>query len=92
MLTLSEKMFKELNWLTFYNRVTFHICTMMYIKFNNLAFTYLTELFTPTSNIHDRGLRSIENETLGVPFARTKYYENFFTVNGAKQWNLFSLN
>ena len=84
-------MFKELNWLTFSNRVTFHICIMMYKTLNNLAPTYLTELFTPTSSIHDRGLRSIENETLRVPFARTKYYENSFTVSGAKQWNLLPL-
>ena len=79
------------DWLTFSNRVTFHICIMVYKTFNNLAPTYLSELFTPTSNIHDRGLRSIENETLRVPFARTKYYENSFTVCGAKAWNLLPL-
>ena len=64
---------------------------MMYKTFNNLAPTYLTELFTPTSNIHGRGIRSIENETLRVSFARTKYYEYSFTVSGAKQWNLLPL-
>ena len=90
-MTPPENMFKELNWLTFFNRVTFHICIMMYKTFNNLAPTYLTELFTPTSNIYGRGLRSIENERLRVPFARTKYYENSFTVSGAKQWNLLPL-
>ena len=90
-MTPSENMFKELNWLTFSNRVTFHICIMVYQTFNNLAPTYLTVLFTPTSNSHDRGLCSIENETLRAPFARTKYYENFFTVSGAKQCNLLPL-
>ena len=90
-MTPSENIFKELNWLTFSNRVTFHICIIMCKTFNSLAPTYLTELFTPTSNIHDRGLRSIENETLRVPFVRTKYYENSFTVSGAKQWNLLPL-
>ena len=47
----SEIMFKEFNWLSFPNRVTFHICIMMCKTFNNLAPTYLTELFTPTSNM-----------------------------------------
>ena len=77
----------ELNWLSFPNRVKYHLRVMMYKALNNLAPTYLTDLFTTTSKIHDRSLRSVENETLRVPFARTSYYENSFTVNGAKQWN-----
>ena len=83
-MTPSENMFKELNWLTFSNRV----CIIMYKTLISLASTYLTELFTSTSKFHDRGLRSIDNETVRVPYARTKYYENSFTVSGAKQFCL----
>ena len=63
-MTPSENMFKELNWLTFSNQVTFHDCIMMYKTLNNLAPTYLTEMFTSTSKVHDRGLRSIEKRHL----------------------------
>ena len=90
-MTPSENMFKELSWLTFSDCVKLHVFIMMYKTLNNLAPTYLTELFTSTSKIHDRCLRSIENETLRVPFARTKYYENSFPVSGAKQWNSLPL-
>ena len=86
-MTPSENMFRELNCLSFPNRVKYHLCIMMYKALNNLAPMYLTDLFTTTSKIHDRRLRSVENETLKVPFARTSYYENSFTVNGAKQRN-----
>ena len=91
-MTPSEFMFRELNWLPFYKRVNYHKCVLMYKSLNNIAPDYLTERFMKVSETHNRQLRSADNDLLKVPFSRTKYYDNSFTVSGAKLWNSLPLN
>lgn len=86
-MTPSETMFRELNWLPFYKRVQYHEFILMYKTLNNLAPDYLSERFIKVSETHDRKLRSVENDLLNVPYSRTRYYDNAFSVAGAKLWN-----
>ena len=44
----------------------------------------MSDMFTQTSETHNRNLRSVSNGDLKVPFARTKYFQNSFAVHGAK--------
>ena len=82
-MTPSETMFQELQWLSFTKRIQYHTFIMMYKAFNGQTPTYITEMFTKVSEIHNRNLRSIDR----VPFAKTAYFENSFSVSGAKLWN-----
>ena len=86
-MTPSVTMFQELQWLSFTNRVQYHSYIMMFKALNGQASAYISNKFTKTSEIHDRCLRSVYNDELRVPFSRTTYFENSFTVSGAKLWN-----
>ena len=72
--------------------VNYHKCVLMYKSLNNIAPDYLTERFMKVSETHNRQLRSADNDLLKVPYSRTKYYDNSFTVSGAKLWNSLPLN
>lgn len=91
-MTPSRTMFAELNWLTFPKRIEYHTCVMIYKAQNDLAPEYISNLFTKISDVHDRNLRCVNNDLLRVPKSRTSYYENSFTVSGAKLWNELPLN
>ena len=73
-LTPSEEMFSKLQWLSFPKRIKYHTSLMVYKTMNGLAPEYLQNLFTKTSEMHSRNLRSVENDDLRVPFARTNYF------------------
>ena len=90
-LTPSESMFKELQWLSFSKRVLYHKSVMMFKALHGMAPEYLSEMFVKTSQIHSRSLRSTDNDMLRVPYARTNYFENSFTVSGVKLWNTLPL-
>ena len=83
----SKEVFQELGWLTFTQRVQYHICVMVFKSLNGQAPEYLSNLLTKCSETNVRGLRSSKQETLKVPFARTTYYEKSFSVTGPKLWN-----
>ena len=83
-LTLSENVFNELQWLSFPKRVQYHTIVMMHKAFNGLQPAYISNMFIKTSDIHNRCLRSADISELRVPFSRTRYYESSFSVNGAK--------
>ena len=73
LMTPSEQMFSELNWLSFPERVRYHTCVMMYKIFNNMAPEYLRDLFKSVHETHGRSLRSVDKELLNIPFCRTSY-------------------
>ena len=64
---------------------------MVFKALHGMAPEYISEMFVKTSEVHCRQLRSLDNDMLRVPFARTNYFENSFTVSGAKLWNLLPL-
>ena len=91
-MTPSKHMFKELQWLSFQQRVNYHTCLLVYKSLNGLAPEYLSQLFTKTSEMHSRNLRSVDNDELRVPFARTNYFAKSFSVESAKQWNTLPIH
>ena len=86
-MTPSKEMFQELGWLTFTQRVQYHICVMVFKSLNGQAPEYLSNLLTKFSETNVRSLHSSKQETLKFPFARTTYYEKSFSVTGPKLWN-----
>ena len=90
-MTPSNEMFQELGWLTFTNRVEYHICIMVFKSLNGQAPEYLSSLLTKCSETNTRNLRSSKQEILKVPFARTAYYKKSFSVTGPKLWNALPL-
>ncbi len=70
--TPSKDLFKELNWLTFPERVTFQKAVLLYKILNDLSPDYLTNMFTFTSDIHDRTLRSSSQFQLYSPRPNTE--------------------
>ena len=86
-LTPSHIMFNELNWLSFPKRVQYHTCIMMYKTLHGSAPEYMSNLFVKSSEVHNRNLRSVDNETLRIPYARTNIYDRSFAVSGAREWN-----
>ena len=63
-MTPSKNMFKELQWLSFPQRVNYHTCLLVYKPLNGLTPECLSQLFTKTSELHSRNLRSVDNDEL----------------------------
>ena len=57
-----------------------------------MAPEYLRDLFKSVHETHGRSLRSVDKELLNIPFCRTSYYFNSFTVTWAREWNALSLD
>ena len=88
-MTPSKEMFRELGWLTFTNRVEYHISIMVFKSLNGQAPEYLSSLLTKSSETNTRNLRSSEQEILKVPFARAAYYKKIFFCHGSKTMECF---
>lgn len=80
-------MSKELNWLTFPNRVQYHTCNIVYKTLVGHVPEYICEMFIKISDTHNRSLRSVQNELLRISSSRTQMYENSFIISAAKIWN-----
>ena len=85
-------MLNELKWLTFPKRVQYHTCTTVYKALHGLDPEYLSDVFTRISMVHNRNLRSVDNDLLRVPTSKTDFYENSFTISATKLWNCIPLN
>ena len=86
-MTPSLEMFKTLQWLSFPQRIKYHTTLMIYKTLNGHAPEYLIDLFIKASEMYSRNLRSVTNDDLRVPFARTNYFSKSFSIEGAKRWN-----
>ena len=90
--TPSVDLFAELNWMTFPERVQFQKAIMMFKIMNNLAPTYMNNLFQYTNEIHNRNLRSTTENLLYVPKPKCEIFRNSFAYSGAKLWNSIPQN
>ena len=87
-MTPSKEMFRELGWLTFSNRVEYHICIMVFKSLNGQAHEYLSSLLMKCSETNTRNLRSSEQEILKVPFARTAYYKKNLFLSTVQNYGM----
>ena len=85
--TRSALLFSELNWMKFPERVIYQKAILMYKIFNDMCPEYLSDLFTLTSNIHDRALRSSSEFHLYSPKPRTEFFRKSFVCYGTHVWN-----
>ena len=85
--TPSKALFCELKWLIFPERVKFQKAVLLYKVFNDLAPDYLGNVFTFTSNIHDRSLRSSSQFQLYSPRPNTELFRKSFAYSGSSIWN-----
>ena len=83
--TPSEEMFSELKWMKFPERVKYQKAILMFKI--NLAPQYLQDLFTHTTDIHQRALRSTSNNLLYVPKPKMELYRNSLSYSESKIWN-----
>ena len=86
-LTPSDTLFKEINWMTFPERVIYLKAVQMFKTINNDSPEYLKSLFKFTSEIHSRLLRSSSNTLLYSPRPNTELYRSTFTFSGSSIWN-----
>ena len=86
-LTPSHIMFNELKWLSFPKRVQYHTCILMYKALHGSAPEYMNNLFVKSSKVHNRNLRSVDNETRRILYSRTNIFDRSFAVTGEREWN-----
>ena len=85
--TPSSLLFRELNWLTFPERVVFQKAVLLYKIFNGLAPDYLNDMFTPTTDVHSRNLRSVSDFQLYCPRPNTEFFRKSLSYSGTVIWN-----
>ena len=86
-MTPSKILFEEIQWMTFPERVIYLKAVQMFKTMNNTAPAYLKSLFTFTSDIHSRLLRSTTNALLYTPRPNIELYRTTFTFSGSSLWN-----
>ena len=85
--TPSVELFSELKWMMFPDRVIYQKAILMYKIMHNLAPSYLSNIFTLSSEVHERSLRSTTENLLYVPKPKIELYRNSLAYSGSKIWN-----
>ena len=80
-------MFRELKWSSIDDRVKYNKAIFAYKALNDLTPSYISSLLKPLSEIHSLNLRSSDNGTLHISFARTELYKGSFSWSAPKLWN-----
>ena len=79
----STLMFTKLDWLAFPDRVIYLKALQMYKTINGNAPDYLKALFTFSSEIHTRDLRSSSQSLLYIPKPKSELYRKTFSYSGS---------
>lgn len=86
-LTPSINLFKELKWLNFKSRISYHKLILVHKILNDKAPDYLKELCCPIVNLHSRNLRSSANNNLAVVRPNTNSMKKSFAYSSSILWN-----
>ena len=81
----SSPLFKELKWLSFPKRVSYHKAVIVYKSLNDLTPEYISSLFT--KNPTGYNLRSIENGDLVLPKFKLMSFKRSLSYSGVEIWN-----
>ena len=85
-------LYKELNWLSFENRLRYHTAILIYKVINGECPAYMTNLISIASN-NSYNLRSSTNLSITIKqFPRTKYLKNSFVFLSRNVWNSIPAN
>jgi hypothetical protein len=85
--TPSSQMFKDLKWQIFPDRVNFHKAVLIYKSLNNLAPTYMKDLFQLNSEVHSYPLRCTDSNKLFMQKPKTEYFRHSLSYSGPIIWN-----
>jgi exonuclease III len=85
--TPSQVLFNELNWMIFPDRVKYQKAVLVYKIFHGLAPDYLSDIFTLTSEVHNRDLRSTSESQFYSPRPNTEFFRKSFKYSGSAIWN-----
>ena len=86
--TPTAKLYKETGFETLGDRRRIHRLVLYYKMQHDLVPEYLCNLVPPPSGeSHNYILRSITEDKLTIPFARTARYAKYFINNTVKNWN-----
>ena len=88
----SNPLFKELGWLTFHNRIKYHIGVLMHKCMNNNAPSYLCEMFKSCSDSTVYSLRSTKTNRLFIQRPNTNFMKKSFQYSGTLLWNELPLS
>ena len=83
----SQELFSLLNWQTFPERVRFQTAVMVYKIVNGQAPIYLQNMLIPTTNIHNRELRSSSHLQFYPPKPNSEILRKAFSYSGSIVWN-----
>ncbi len=83
---LSKDLFYTINWMPFYDRVTYKRCLMMYKVNTNLVPQQLQSV-TPVTSVHTHNTWSAARGALYTYIANLHYYTIRFKYEGARLWN-----
>ena len=73
--------------MTFPERVKYQKAVLMFKIMHNLTPSYLNNLYSYTSDIHQGSLRSTTDNLLYVPKPKTEIFRNSFSYSGSMMWN-----
>ncbi len=91
-LTPSQELFRDLNWITFKDRVSFHKLILVYKILNNKTPEYLKPLCIPCSETNNRNLRSVTNNNLTVIRPNTSLMKKSFAFSSSTLWNKLTID
>ena len=77
-MTPFEELFKELNWLSFPERVQFHIYLMVYKRMTGQAPEYIASMLMYVANHHERQTRWTTHNKLYVPRSHSTDFDREF--------------
>ena len=87
LLTPSQEMFNELNWLSFRSRVNYMTAVLVYKVIHNLSPGYLMDLLTRHSDMSPYNTRSASDLNLIVPKHSSEQFKRSFKYSAANIWN-----
>ncbi len=80
----------SLDWLPLQHRRNIYKCILVYKCCNNLALSYLVDMFNSNDRVHSYNTRHASQ--LRSTKTRTAYYHRNLTVSGNKLWNDLPFN
>ncbi len=84
----SKDLFNTMDWMPFYDRVTYKRCLMMYKVNNNLVPQYLQSV-TPATSVRTHNTRS---SVRGALYTYLNYFTRSFKNESARLWNNLDSN
>ena len=86
--THSSELFKELNWMSFDQRIIYKKSILMYKSINEPSFPiYMKNKIQKANHRHNLNLRSVQNDILIIPKPKIEFFRKSLTYSGPRIWN-----